>query len=317
MAEQPASPGRPPREGSSEQALQLLAALSHQPEANVPGTRVWSSPTRLLDHARRDFGLGMLRAVGQLLDPLPIRIAGLEVHARVEAGGILFQDRLHAAGSREEFLPRDRVDHAEERQGTRDALRLVERLRNRLWRCRREGRRECRHEPLEGRRDQLETHEAQHRREGPQLRDREGTGLLVRIDEADGRRERELEVGAPKQAAREREYARQARFGPGLERGEACVEGGRQIPPDQGHRSLDEVVVVDQPLGRLADLRLGVRACDPGSVEPLPHRADLRPHRSGSWLPRRHRMPLAQLARGRLQRVGRDVRRRRRAHGVA
>ena len=81
---------------------------------------------RLLSRARElhgapgDVGFRLARALRQLLDRVPVPIAGRKVHLRVRAGGILPQDLLDQADALEEQRPVDRGQQPHARDDVAD-----------------------------------------------------------------------------------------------------------------------------------------------------------------------------------------------------
>jgi hypothetical protein len=67
---------------------------------------------RRFDRAQRDGDLGRARGIGELLDRLPIAVAGREVHAPVHAGGIALQHLLEQADALDRPVPVRRRDQA-------------------------------------------------------------------------------------------------------------------------------------------------------------------------------------------------------------
>ena len=184
---------------------------------------------------------------GEGLDDAAIRIARAEVHPGVDACGIGAEDGFDAAGLREERLPIKYVQEPERADRILDANTGIERARVALERT---------VDAEEG--DEVAEHaRAQHRRQRPQLRDRERRDFLVGVDELLQPHGIELDLGLGEQLASDRIDPQQR--GARRELGQVPDEAARQLFLDLARDAPDQVVVIQEPLRRSRENTVGWR----------------------------------------------------------
>jgi hypothetical protein len=294
-------------------ALEEASSFVDQPVADVG---VPLAPGRCLprvpDRASGDLDLGVARTSREVLDRAAVAVGGLEVHPRVGTHGILGEDGLEDAPLAHERLPPDRGDRAEAADRPGDAFRRVEaRLAGPVGRLG-EGQGEA--DDLGDRLHQgLEEREPQQRRQRPQLAEVEGHRLLVGVHEARERLRVRLEVAGAEEPVDHPVRPR----GPGEradgERGQAAVEAGREVLANLSHGTLDEVGVVEEPLGELRPGRLGLEEALPRAMEPVREAAQGRVGREGLGRLLRDRVAGRERACSRLDRGRPRIRGRRHA----
>jgi hypothetical protein len=195
-----------------------------------------------------------------LLDCLAVPVAGVEIHRGINARGVASQDRLDPADPIEEILPGYVLDRRQGGNRARDRLGGVMGLAIGGPGRRLEGRIECRFKLGERGDEGLQTGEAQHGRERPQLGNRERRLLLIGVDESHCGGEAELHMGGVEHAVRQEENARHPlAFGCG-EAWQAAVESGRHVLADLPDGPAHMVVVVEKPLRRLGGIRWRIGA---------------------------------------------------------
>ena len=114
-----------PRTGAPrEVGLELAAPPADEVVADVGGPR--ARPLRLgrlaraLHRAQRDAHLGLAGALGELLDRLPVAVAGEELHAAVHAGRVALQHPLDQAHALDELGPVEGGAEPQARDDVRD-----------------------------------------------------------------------------------------------------------------------------------------------------------------------------------------------------
>ena len=269
----PASPGG----DCTDFALELRPALGDQPVADMVADPLRSAAVRTLDDTARDKGLITVSVTGNLLDRAPVSVAGFEIHAGVVASRIAAQDFLDLARPVEKVLPRGRGDIGQVDDCPGHALGLFERLRIVYTGRQFGGRLDL---PVEQRGDgadqNLDAGDAQHCRKRPQLGYGEGFAVLEGVYETHGVGQRQLKSRGAQEFVGNGEDARHPLPAFGNCR-ETSKEARRQVVLNLTEGTLDLVVIVEQPFGRLA--RIGRRgdAGAPRFLKPFFSLGDPRP----------------------------------------
>ena len=301
-AQEPASQAQAQLSAVAQAALELLATLVDEPEAHVrPAELRPGGALREGNDALGHLELRVRRAKGQLLDDAAIAICGLEVDARVDAGRVVAEESLHATRRAEEVLPGDRREGAQVAERPSDALRVLQRERA-FPRLHPERRLDRGEDPLERGDQHLETRQAEHRWERPEFGDRERRVPLVGLDEAHERRQGELEPGHLQQRAANGDHTRRSRSAGLRERRHPPVERRRKVLGDLGQRAVDQVLVVEPPLGRLRGRPFGPGQSAPYPIGPGAQPSQTRPRRDRLGGTVGERVGTGELAGGDLER---------------
>ncbi len=231
----------------AEAALQEEPALADQVEAHVPrppGRRLRRRLPRQEHGGARHLGLALPAALGQLLDLLAVAVAGGEVHAGVHAGRVLPQLFLHPAGALHEGPPVGGREGAQGEDVVGDALYEV------LLPFGRGGPGQER----VGRADQiLDGLQPQERRQAPELAQRQGALGLPGIDGAPDPLEAERPGNVGPGLAGEHRDPELSAEGAVPHHRQRAAEGRGEIFTDLAEGALDQVGVVEQPLGRVGE----------------------------------------------------------------
>ena len=225
-----------PARAIPESVLELAAPSVDQVVADVTAARVGSLLARELDGELRDVLLGGARGPGQVLDRLPVRIAGVEVHAPVDVGRVPAQDGFDAVRLLEERLP---VDLREQPQAADRPLHAdggAEPQRpcvggDAMAGCAVEETVNGHAQLFEKEKEPVEHRIAEHGRQRPDLGDGERRHLLVRVDEGLQGRDVDLDAAPDHESARERVDAGHAPGGPARE---LRASAGRSSAEDPG-----------------------------------------------------------------------------------
>ena len=290
MATQQAASALAQRQRHVNRLFEGALSRPNQPIANMlADTIVMGQPAigirhtvALIEQRLPDFPLGKLAMIGHPLDHAAIAITRFEIHAGIDPGRIALEHGLDPAGAIEEVLPLDRGNHHQIGNGPRHAFGIIAAGGKAGTRPLREGRWHLGEKPGKSGYQQLQTGQPQHTGKGPEFGNGERIVALIAFQKMDSRSQPKLHMRGVQQLVREEIGARQP--GPTIlhHRGQAVVEGARQIFRYLQNGTLHLEVVIQQPLRRRGILRLGHAGFGNGLIQPQLQRGQGLPHRQGS-----------------------------------